>query len=571
MPPTRSDRPNVSSRRSVYRSYLSHWRAIAGAGVFAMLGAAGEATALIIVAASAPSLGKSGAQEIDLGFGSVALEATVVTMFGIAASLITIATVCRGVSAWISSKAQSGWAADRRHRSMMAYLNASYTFISSKRTAEIHELTGQHTHIAGSVISHLSGAINAVVSLVVFMVSALILDVTASAVFFVLGSLSILALRPVMNWTKATAKIFAEKSVELGVTVEETTGVVREIKTLGVQEQFQHRFDDRVYSLAGILQRLNFALNITPQVFVGVGMLVLLGTLAVASNMSSGSFATLGGTAILLFRALTYGQQLSGIQQRLGRAIPYAEALSEFIDEAEAAGAETSAGTVSLDAIDSIEFDATSFSYEADETPAIRSASFTLQRPGLLAVVGPSGTGKTTVAHLALGLLRPTAGEIRINGIPMGEIASADFSKLIALVPQEPVILHATAMDNIRFYRDQISEAQVIAAAKSVGIHETIMALDNGYETEIGQTSRGLSGGQRQRIAIARAIVGEPSLIILDEPTSALDNESESWVMNSLVEISKESLALVIAHRKETIDRCDGILRFEDGQLVELV
>ena len=158
-----------------------------------------------------------------------------------------------------------------------------------------------------------------------------------------------------------------------------------------------------------------------------------------------------------------------------------------------------------------------------------------------------------------------------VNGIPMADVHSADLAGLVALVPQEPVILHASVMDNIRFYRDHISEDRVVATAQSIGIHDTIMALDQGYETSIGETTRGLSGGQRQRIAIARAIVGGPSLIILDEPTSALDRESERWVMGTLIEISDQSLALVIAHRQETIDKCNGILRFDDGRLVETV
>ena len=201
----------------------------------------------------------------------------------------------------------------------------------------------------------------------------------------------------------------------------------------------------------------------------------------------------------------------------------------------------------------------------------MKNASFKLERPGLIAVVGPSGTGKTTVAHLALGLLQPTGGDILLNGVPMRDIDGANLAGLVALVPQEPVILHATVLDNIRFYRTDISDERVIEVAKSVGIHETIMALESGYKTELGATTRDLSGGQRQRIVIARALSGDPSMIILDEPTSALDHESESWVMDTLARISQQALTLVIAHRKETIDKCDAILRFDEGELVELV
>ena len=379
--------------------------------------------------------------------------------------------------------------------------------------------------------------------------------------FFVFGSVSIVAMIPALRWTRASAAKMAAQSMDLGAAVAETTDAVREIRTLGVRDKFQDRIDDRVGKLATLTARLNFALNVTPQVFIGLGMLVLLGTFAVAAQFSSGSFATLGGTALLLFRALTFGQQISGIQQRLSRATPYTLAIDGFIEDAQAASGVQSVGTERVSSIDRIEFVDTTFTYEQESSPAIQHASFALERPGLIAVTGPSGTGKTTMAHLALGLLHPTTGDILINGIPMADIHRGDLSGLVALVPQEPVILHASVMDNIRFYREHISEEHAIAVATAIGIHDTIMALDNGYETLVGQTTRGLSGGQRQRIVIARAIVGDPSLVILDEPTSALDGESERWVMETLSDLGTTSLALVIAHRQETIDRCTAILR----------
>ena len=458
-----------------------------------------------------------------------------------------------------------------RRAAIKAYLAAPYSYIVRQRAAQLHELMGQHANVAGSVIANLSYGLNSILALLVFMISALVLDPTATVVFFLLGTLSIVGLRPLLRWTKGVAKRLADRSIDLGVTVEETTGVVREIKTLGVRKAFEARFEEEVAALATYSRNLNFSLSTTPQVYIGLGVLVLLAAFAAAARFSDGSFATLGGTALLLFRALSYGQQMSGVQQRLSRAHPYAAALNGFIDEARAAGKEVSSGTISLSAIDTIEFVDTSFLYDLGEAPAVKNASFKLERPGLIAVVGPSGTGKTTVAHLALGLLQPTGGDILLNGVPMRDIDGANLAGLVALVPQEPVILHATVLDNIRFYRTDISDERVIEVAKSVGIHETIMALESGYKTELGATTRDLSGGQRQRIVIARALSGDPSMIILDEPTSALDHESESWVMDTLARISQQALTLVIAHRKETIDKCDAILRFDEGELVELV
>ncbi len=487
----------------------------------------------------------------------------------VAAATIAIATATRAAGAWISARANASWTAGARRSAIFAYLDASYSYISRMRAARLHELTGQHARVAGSAVSHLSSGLNSTVSLLVFVVSALILDPIATLIFLVIGSLSVLGLRPLARWTKTQATLLGNQSIDLGVHVTETTDLIREVKTLGVVGPFKDGFAADVRGLARFSRRLQFAQSAVPLVYIGVGMLVLLGTFAIAAELSGGSFATLGGTALLLFRALSYGQQLSGIQQRLARVIPYAEALTEFTEEAKANAAAKSSGTVRLPSIDTIEFVDTTFSYGDDLAPAIKNVSFEITRPALIAIVGPSGTGKTTIAHLALGLLQPSTGSIRLNDVPMSDIDGRDLAGLVALVPQEPVVLHATVMDNIRFFRDYVSEKDVLETAKAIGIHDTIMSLEHGYATEIGESTRGLSGGQRQRIAIARALAGKPSLIILDEPTSALDSESERWVMDALTEVGSDAIALVIAHRQETIDRCDAMLRFGSGSHVD--
>ena len=397
----------MSNRFSAYRTYFPYWRAVTASGFFSTIGAIGEAAAFVIISFAAPVLGQSGTDNVSVPFGPLSFETSTGKLFGLAAGLITMATITRAVAAWIGARAQASWAAGRRRAAIKAYLAAPYSYIVRQRAAQLHELMGQHANVAGSVIANLSYGLNSILALLVFMISALVLDPTATVVFFLLGTLSIVGLRPLLRWTKGVAKRLADRSIDLGVTVEETTGVVREIKTLGVRKAFEARFEEEVAALATYSRNLNFSLSTTPQVYIGLGMLVLLAAFAAAARFSDGSFATLGGTALLLFRALSYGQQMSGVQQRLSRAHPYAAALNGFIDEARAAGKEVSSGTISLSAIDTIEFVDTSFLYDLGEAPAVKNASFKLERPGLIAVVGPSGTGKITVAHLALGLLQP--------------------------------------------------------------------------------------------------------------------------------------------------------------------
>jgi len=186
-----------------------------------------------------------------------------------------------------------------------------------------------------------------------------------------------------------------------------------------------------------------------------------------------------------------------------------------------------------------------------------------------VALVGPSGAGKSTVFHLLLRFYDPASGEVRIDGVPVGELALDALRARIAIVPQDSVIFSADALENIRYGRPAATDAEVEAAARAAHAHEFISALPEGYRTFLGERGVRLSGGQRQRIAIARAILKNPPLLLLDEATSALDAESERMVQAALEAAMKDRTTVVIAHRLATVQRADRIVVMEAGQVVE--
>jgi len=191
-------------------------------------------------------------------------------------------------------------------------------------------------------------------------------------------------------------------------------------------------------------------------------------------------------------------------------------------------------------------------------------------RPGeKVAIVGPSGAGKSTVFHLLLRFHDPSSGEVRLDGVPVSELALDALRSRIAIVPQDSVIFSADAMENIRYGRPGASDADVQAAARAAHAHEFIAALPEGYRTFLGERGVRLSGGQRQRIAIARAMLKNPPLLLLDEATSALDAESERMVQAALEAAMKDRTTIVIAHRLATVQRADRIVVMEAGQVVE--
>jgi ATP-binding cassette subfamily B protein len=217
-----------------------------------------------------------------------------------------------------------------------------------------------------------------------------------------------------------------------------------------------------------------------------------------------------------------------------------------------------------------VRFEAVRFHYPSrPATPALADFSLAVQPGETVALVGPSGAGKTTVFQLLLRFYDPQQGTIELDGVPVADQRLQELRGRIGLVPQEPVIFSASAIENIRYGKPGASDAEVHAAARGAFADDFIRALPEGYDTFLGERGVRLSGGQRQRIAIARAMLKNPPLLLLDEATSALDAESERMVQAALESAMRDRTTLVIAHRLATVQQADRIVVLDHGRIVE--
>ena len=216
-----------------------------------------------------------------------------------------------------------------------------------------------------------------------------------------------------------------------------------------------------------------------------------------------------------------------------------------------------------------ITFEGVRFAYPArPETSALNGVDLRVRPGETVALVGPSGAGKTTILQLLQRFYDPQAGRILLDGIDLRQMARADFRRAFALVPQDPVIFAASARENIRFGRPEATDAEVEAAARAAAADGFLSALPEGYDTFLGERGVMLSGGQKQRVAIARAILRDAPVLLLDEATSALDAESERAVQAAVETLSQGRTVLVVAHRLATVKRADRIVVFEGGRIV---
>lgn len=216
-----------------------------------------------------------------------------------------------------------------------------------------------------------------------------------------------------------------------------------------------------------------------------------------------------------------------------------------------------------------VRFDGVAFGYEAAATPALSGIDLTVPAGGSLAVVGETGSGKTTLSYLVPRLYDVTGGAVHIDGVDVRDLTFDTLSDAVGVVAQEPYLLHASVAENLRFAKPEATDAELVAAARAAQIHEHIAALPDGYETIVGERGYRFSGGEKQRLAIARTILRDPPILVLDEATSALDTDTEQAVQQALDTLSGGRTTITIAHRLSTVRDADQIVVLDAGRIAE--
>ncbi len=390
-------------------------------------------------------------------------------------------------------------------------------------------------------------------------------------------ALALLALTPFFVMLQSVARrvvpLFRRSNQQMGVVnveIREAIAGIKIVQAFGREAHQEARFDRENWKLRDLRTRVlrTFGLYMQGVEFLAGGATALilgLGSWRVVTSAGDFSLGDLVAFQGLLLLMLAPTRFLGFAVQMTQQAITSGERVFQIIDTPldvqERPGAQPLA-----DVRGGVEFDHVTFNYGGGE-PILRDISFHIPAGGSLAIVGRSGSGKSTVANLLPRFYDPSAGVIRIDGHDLRDIRLHDLRSRTGIVMQETFLFNMTVAENLRFGHQGATDAEVEAAARLAAAHEFIAELPQGYDTLIGDRGVRLSGGQRQRIAIARALLVRPALLVLDEATSSVDTRTDRAIQQALEQLMRERTTIVIAHRLSTIQRVDQIIVLDQGRI----
>jgi len=389
----------------------------------------------------------------------------------------------------------------------------------------------------------------------------------------IVAPLLTLALQPLLRRLRRGYRRLRNDHGEMMSVLQESVSGIRLVKAYGAEPYEASRFVGASHTYSGGLVRMaRIALIAQPITeTLGTGITVLLLWIGARFVLVDGSLQASQFLVFLTFvmRLLQPLKQLSQIPAIAQNAFAAAERLFDVLDHPTEQSLDTGTRTVSA-LNDSLAFEHVSFTYDGEADSVLSDISFTARKGDVIALVGASGAGKTTIADLIPRFYEPTSGRVTLDCVNTTEITLQSLRAIMGIVSQETVIFNDTVRNNIAYGRgDQYTDQQIETAARAANAHEFIAELPHGYATALGERGTRLSGGQRQRIAIARALLVDPPILILDEATSSLDTESERLVQEAIDRLLEGRTVFVIAHRLSTVRHATEILVLDRGRIME--
>ncbi|HEY7480398.1 MAG TPA: ABC transporter ATP-binding protein [Gemmatimonadales bacterium] len=477
------------------------------------------------------------------------------------------------LSSQITVRAQEGLVRDLRTRLFDHLLTLDLGYFQRTRAGQVisammTEVDQTKTVITASLVSLFQNLVVVAVTLVVL--SQISMRLTLFTLAFV--PLLVMLLQRLVQRLRRHARARTKERGEVTATVTERLGAIRLIRSYGEEQRESAGFLAQTNRYRKeVIRTQRFSSLTSPLTEVFSGFLVILIIWAATQPGLLGLSAPLAPATIIVFlmaalRLTSPLKTITGFPTVAALALASAERIFQVLDEPSTEVDGPGEGPAGFER--EIVFDRVSFRYGEGE-PVLHDVSFTLPKGKVVALVGPSGAGKTTLADLLPRLHEPTSGRILLDDVPLSRLRRSSLRRLMGVVSQDTVLLNTTVSANIAYGSPDATPQRIEAAAEAANAAGFIRQLPLGFDTVLGERGTRLSGGQRQRIAIARALLRDPPILILDEATSALDTESERLVQQAIDRLMRERTVLVIAHRLATVRDADEIVVLDQGRIVQ--
>lgn len=468
---------------------------------------------------------------------------------------------------YFSARIVSRFEENTRKELFNSTITASWPYLLNQKGGQLENIITYDVERASTALTLISGAILTITSFMMYASVAFSISAKITLIIVAVGGLLLFAFKPILYRIRKLAQEVVATQKEVSHRISESVAGTKVIKSAAVEHVIMSKNSHLFSDLRKARLRMSWLRQSTLNFIEPLGFVVIAVMFIISYRTSTFNIAAFAVVMYLIERMFGFLQNIQTNLHNISETVPYVQAMIAY-RQSVTEHREDDYGTQPFAFEQELRFNNVLFAY-MERQPILHDLSFSVPRGSMVGIVGVSGAGKTTIADLLLRLLKPTDGIITVDGDDIEHIRLADWRKSIGYVPQDTFLINGTIRENICFYDEQVTDADIIEAAKAANIYDVVQSLPDMFETIVGERGIKLSGGQRQRIALARALARKPHILILDEATSAIDTESEQLIQESILKLRSHVTVIIIAHRPTTIIHCDTVFVLEDGKISE--